>query len=516
VRRVALAALATTLACSTPPPGSEEASPLVGAWRLVQWERQTPGEPTIEPFGPAPEGQLTYTANGRVSVQLLDPDRPPFAAGEFLDSTDEEVRRAFEGYFGYFGAYTLEGDPLSDGGVVTHHVDGSAFPNYRGRDRVWSVTIRGRVLTLETHREPDDPPGPSYRVVWERARPAGGSPGAARSIAGDARTEWVSKGERPPRKVIVATTMYGLYGDHPGLDRRLADAEELIDEAAREAARSYPGAGLDLVVLTETILTASNAVPAAERAVPLAGTVLDRMGGKAAEHGAWVVVPMMLREDDGRVSNAAVLLDRVGAVAGIYRKVHPVTDYGTDVVEGGVAPGEGFPVFDTDFGRLGILICWDAVYDDGWEALARQGAEIVAFPSAAPHVARPSSFALRGDYWVVSSTPLNNASIFNPVGMVHARITEGTVLVQQIDLSHAVVHWAPGLDEGRGLAARFGDRVGYVYYESEATGLFWSNDLETPVSDMVAEAGFMEMGAYVERNRSAQDAARGGPPQEPE
>jgi len=192
--------------------------------------------------------------------------------------------------------------------------------------------------------------------------------------------------------------------------------------------------------------------------------------------------------------------------------VHPVTDWGTDIVEGGVAPGREFPVFDLDFGRLGIQICWDAVYDDGWEALARQGAEIVAFPSAAPHTARPAAYALRGDYWIVSSTPLNNASIFNPIGMIHAQIATGRVLVQQIDLSYAVVHWAPGLDEGRGPAERFGGRVGFVYYESEATGLFWSNDSTTPVSRMLAEMGLMEMAPYVERNRRAQDAARGGPP----
>jgi predicted amidohydrolase len=329
--------------------------------------------------------------------------------------------------------------------------------------------------------------------------------------ASSADGEWTSAGASLPRKVVVATTMFGIYGEHPGLERRLADAEALIDEAGAEARRTYPGRGLDLVVLTETLLTASGASAARERAVPLEGPVLDRMGAKAREYRAYLVVPMMLAEAKGDVSNAAVLLDRAGHVAGIYRKVHPVTDPGTDVVEGGVAPGRKFPVFETDFGRLGIQICWDAVYEDGWEALARQRAEIVAFPSAAPHIARPAMYALRGDYWVVSSTPLNNASIFNPLGMVHAQITSGRVLVQQIDLSAAAVHWLPGLDEGRSLTERFGDRVGCVYYESEATGLFWSNDPKTSISEMLADAGFIEMAPYVERNRRAQDAARGGP-----
>jgi predicted amidohydrolase len=327
-----------------------------------------------------------------------------------------------------------------------------------------------------------------------------------------ADSEWLSKGNRPPRKVIVATTMFNIYGEHPGLQTRLNDAASLIDEAAGEARRRYPNRGLDLVVLTETILTASNASAARDRAVPLAGPVLEQMGAKAREHRTYVVVPMMLAEASGDVSNAAVLFDRAGAVAGIYRKVHPVTDYGTDVVEGGVAPGRDFPVFECDFGRLGIQICWDIVYDDGWQALARKGAEIVALPTAAPQTARPAAHALHGDYYVLSSTPLNNASLFSPIGMIQSQITAGRVLVREIDLSYAVVHWAPGLEEGRALTDRFGDRVGYVYYESEATGLFWSNDPKTPISGMLQELGFMEMAPYVERNRRAQDAARGGPP----
>lgn len=163
------AALAATLGCSAPPAEILDTPPLVGGWRLVQWERRGPGGETVEPYGPDPGGQLTYTADGRVSVHLLDPDRTPFETGEFLQGTDAEVREAFEGYFGYFGAYSLEGDPRADRGVVTHLVEGSAFPNYAGRERVWWVTVRGRALTLETYEEPGDPPGPSYRVVWERA-----------------------------------------------------------------------------------------------------------------------------------------------------------------------------------------------------------------------------------------------------------------------------------------------------------------------------------------------------------
>ena len=162
-------AAGAALAGSPIPPKASEVPSIADSWRLVSWERRAPGGETTHPFGHAPGGQLIYTADGRVSVHLLDPSRPAFASGAFLEGTDDEVRDAFEGYFGYFGSYTLEGDPSAEGGVVTHHVEGSAFPNYTGIDRVWTATLRGPRLTLETARDPGDSPDASYRVVWEQA-----------------------------------------------------------------------------------------------------------------------------------------------------------------------------------------------------------------------------------------------------------------------------------------------------------------------------------------------------------
>ena len=157
--------VAATLTGLPATPEAGEAPSIAGSWRLVSWERRTTGGETTHPFGLSPGGQLIYTTDGRVSVHLLDPDRPPFASGAFLEGTDEEVRAAFQGYFGYFGSYTLEGDPRAGTGTVTHRVEESAFPNYAGIDRVWRAAVRGRRLALETARDPDGPPGTTFRVV---------------------------------------------------------------------------------------------------------------------------------------------------------------------------------------------------------------------------------------------------------------------------------------------------------------------------------------------------------------
>ena len=338
--------------------------------------------------------------------------------------------------------------------------------------------------------------------------------------------------DEPPRKVVVGTSMYAMWGTYPGLEKRLEALGEIVDEMASKVAEIHPGAALDLAVLPEDAVCGGREGPAAERSVPLEGPVLDTMGAKARQHMTYLVLPMFMVEDEeqGVYSNAAVLLDRNGEVAGIYRKVHPVAAKTGSVLEGGVMPGKDFPVFECDFGRLGIQICFDMAYDDGWEALARKGAELVVWPSQSPQTVRPAARALHHRVYLVSSTWRNNASIFEPTGMMAAQIREPVgqrvremgleetheaaerVLVRQIDLSYVLLPWQPELRNGEAMTEKYGDRVGYHYSEAEDRGIFWSNDPETPIGQMVREMGLEEIHESVARNRKLQEAVRGGSP----
>jgi hypothetical protein len=143
--------------------------PVVGAWKLVTFEHHATSGEVTTPFGSSPVGSLIYTADGRMSVHLVQPGRPAFAADQFREGSDAEVRAAFEGYFGYFGRYSL--DATGDGvitGSVTHHIEESAFPNYAGTDRTRALRLENDRLTLNTPRERDGEEVDWYRVVWER------------------------------------------------------------------------------------------------------------------------------------------------------------------------------------------------------------------------------------------------------------------------------------------------------------------------------------------------------------
>lgn len=323
-----------------------------------------------------------------------------------------------------------------------------------------------------------------------------------------------SKAGNPPRKVVVGTAIFGPYGTYSGLDDRLKVLTGVIDDMARQAAGNYAGHGLDLAILPETTIT-STAGSASSRAIRLEGPVRETFSALARKYKTYIIAPMDLVEE-GRLgttySNAAVLFDRKGGVAGIYRKVHPVAGVGSDELERGIKPGRDYPVFDCDFGKLGIQICWDIQFDDGWAALAEKGAEIVAWPTQSPSTAQPASRAAGHRYYVVSSTWREDATIFEPTGLVAAQIEmPGTVLVHQLDLSYAVLGWSARLKNGQALTEKFEERVGCRYRPREDLGLFWSNDPETTIGTMIGSLGLEELDAQVARNRRLQDAARGGP-----
>ena len=312
-----------------------------------------------------------------------------------------------------------------------------------------------------------------------------------------------------PRKVIIGTSLQGFYGRYPGLDKRLAQLAGLVDEMAKQAETAYPGRGLDLVVLPENAVTAGRAPDAASRSVAFTGPVKEAFAALARRHRAYIAVPLDLAEGAGSCANAVVLLDRSGAVVGTYRKVHPVAELGQERLEGGITPGSSFPVFQCDFGKLGIQICYDMVYDDGWAALEKAGAEIVVWPSASPATAQPAARARRHGYYIVSSTYRNNASFFEPTGMVAAQVRPpARTLVQEIDLSYVLLPWSAKLRNGQAFKDRYGDRAGYRYYEAEDLGIFWSNDPKAPIRQMVRELGLAEVADDIERNRRLQDTER--------
>ncbi|EIV93834.1 nitrilase-related carbon-nitrogen hydrolase [Frankia sp. QA3] len=112
------------------------------------------------------------------------------------------------------------------------------------------------------------------------------------------------------------------------------------------------------------------------------GPTTERFQALAAELGLVMVLPMYEQEQPGVLYNTAAVLDADGSFLGKYRKTHlpHVTGFWEKFY---FRPGNlGFPVFDTAIGRVGVYICYDRHFPEGWRALGLNGAEIVFNPSA--------------------------------------------------------------------------------------------------------------------------------------
>jgi hypothetical protein len=117
----------------------------------------------------------------------------------------------------------------------------------------------------------------------------------------------------------------------------------------------------------------------------------------------------------------------------------------------------------------------------------------VAWPTQSPQTAEPAFRAKQNRFYIVSSTWRNNASIFEPTGRITSQVKPPEqVLVQEIDLSYALLPWSGKLRNGEALRAKYGDRVGFRYYEAEDRGIFWSNDPSTTIGQMVRSIGVTE------------------------
>ncbi len=125
---------------------SKATSSFVGTWRLVSIKARSEKGEISYPFSPKAIGQIMYTIDGRMSVFVIQPERPPFASGDMRAGTDSEVRAAAEGFLGYFGTYSVD----TAKAIVTHHIQGAFLPNWEGRDQIRYYKMEGNRLTLSS------------------------------------------------------------------------------------------------------------------------------------------------------------------------------------------------------------------------------------------------------------------------------------------------------------------------------------------------------------------------------
>lgn len=177
----------------------------------------------------------------------------------------------------------------------------------------------------------------------------------------------VEKGPSSEKRTISVATASDWPSSPSTTEKNLLYYSGKIIEAGKK--------GADIVCLGEGITMVSTGKSFAEVAEKIPGNTTRILGEAAKKAGTYVIAGIYER-DGSLIYNTAVLIDRNGNVSGKYRKTHlPQTE-----VEGGLTPGDDYPVFETDFGKIGIEICYDNFFPEVSHNLMLNGAEIIFCP----------------------------------------------------------------------------------------------------------------------------------------
>lgn len=305
--------------------------------------------------------------------------------------------------------------------------------------------------------------------------------------------------QKLPREVWIATiSQEGIVADSS------KEMSSTILELMNEIAPLKP----DIICLPEVFPFAN--IPkrpslnqSAEKPV---GPIIEPFAEFAKKHACYVICATYT-EDKGKYYNAAVLLDREGHPVGEYRKMFPTENE----MEKGISPGPAEPpVFETDFGKIGIQICFDSEWIEGWHQLSKAGVDIVFWPSAYSGGKKLNALAGLLNIPIVSSTRKDESRIIDLTGEEIASTGrwEPNWICAPLNLEKVVIPSWPYYVHFKNMEARYGRAIKITTLHKEEISIIESISADLKVTDILAEFDIKTRKSYLTSAEKVQDLKR--------
>ncbi len=245
----------------------------------------------------------------------------------------------------------------------------------------------------------------------------------------------------------------------------------------------------------------------------LDGPTLAALRRSARQHGIYVVCPLFTMEAGVR-RNSAVLIDRAGEIAGIYHKNFPT--HGE--LDHGVIPDERTPVFATDFGRVGLCICFDLNYWEVGSGLAAGEPELVLWSSMWPGGRHLTRWAIEFGFYMgaIYSQQSTFVDLAGRELISHKRDAADSsgaspIVTATLDLERRLLHHDFNVERLPALFARYGRNAAYVeWLRHECLVVFGSELPERSSESLMAEFDLESARAYYARVRRDRQRAMAG------
>ncbi len=287
---------------------------------------------------------------------------------------------------------------------------------------------------------PPDFPMPRQREgAWMSMEQIAPAPENAHSVVIELALAWAPGGTvwwddieigeiaAPHERIVRVMTIYHRPSDTRSAAQSVQEFCRLIESAAARKP--------DLVCLPEGITVIGTGKSYAEVSEPIPGPTTQTLGALAKKLRCYIVAGLYERAG-GVIYNTAVLIGRDGEIVGTYRKTH----LPREEVEAGLTPGNSYPVYQTDFGKVGLMICWDVQFPEPARALALQGAEILLLPIWGGNEVLARARAIENSVFLITSSYDMKTLVVNPAGDVLAEATsEHPVAVAEISLDRKIV-----------------------------------------------------------------------------
>lgn len=302
--------------------------------------------------------------------------------------------------------------------------------------------------------------------------------------------------EKPREVWIAAMTVNGIEGN---------SMHEKIQAALRQMENAVPFKP-DIYCLPETFLDPAQrslSTNAEDGSGRTAGPFMEF----ARKHNCYIICPINTVEN-GRYYNAAVLIDRQGKMIGQYRKCR-ITE--SEVDEVGLTPGPiDPPVFKTDFGTIGIQICFDIEWPESWRLLAKKGAEIVFWPSAFASGKKINTKAWENQYVVVSSTLKNTTKIVDITGEEIAASGNWSNwgVCAPVNLEKAFLASWPYVQHFPDIQKKYGRKVRIHSLHEEEFSVIESMSPDVKIADIMKEFKLKSYRDHLLAAQAKQDAKR--------